>query len=57
MTTEIDTPRSDLEHAVDLHTGQVAEVTGMDVVDSQDVMRIGMATMRIADPILMSMEI
>jgi hypothetical protein len=57
MTTEIDTPRSDLEHAVDLHTGQVAEVTGMDVVDSQDVMRIVMAVMRIADPTLMSMEI
>jgi hypothetical protein len=57
MMTEIDTPRSDLELAVDLHTGQVAGETGMDVVDSQDVMRIVMAVMRIADPTLMSMEI
>jgi hypothetical protein len=56
MTSEIDTPRSDLEHAVDLHTGQVAEETGMDVVDSQDEMNIVMAVMRIADPTLMSME-
>ena len=57
MTTEIDTPRSDLEHAVDLHIGQVAGETGMDVVDSQDVMRIVMVVMRVADPTLMSMEI
>jgi hypothetical protein len=57
MMTETDTPRSDLEHAVDLHTGQIVAETGMDVVGSQDVMRIGMATMKIADPTLMSMEI
>jgi hypothetical protein len=57
MTTETDTPRSDLEHAVDLHTGPIVAQTGLDVMGSQDVMRIGMATMRIADPILMSMEI
>jgi hypothetical protein len=57
MMTETDTPRNDLEHAVDLLTGQVAEETGMDVVDSQDVMRIVMAAMIIADPTLMSMEI
>jgi hypothetical protein len=57
MATETDTPRSDLEHAVDLHTAQIVAQKGLDVVGSQDVMRIGMATMRIADPILMSMEI
>ena len=57
MATETDTPRSDLEHAVDLHTAQIVAQKGLDVVDSQDVMRIVMATMRIADPTLMSMEI